>query len=449
MAETVISLRNLRKKYRLFNSPQERLKEALHPFRKHYHKPFWALDGVDLDVAKGQVLGILGRNGSGKSTLLQVVAGILRPTEGHLDVRGRIAALLELGAGFNPDFTGRDNVLLHAAITGVTRSEVVARMKDIEAFADIGQFFDQPVKTYSSGMFVRVAFAAAIHVYPDILIIDEALAVGDAQFQHKCYRRLRELRDAGTTILFVTHSIDAVVQLCERAVLMDAGKVVLDGEPRGVAEEYIRRLFGPARPSRMAETSAEFRDMGTGNAGNDAQAGSTSEDSWLRSDDTKTDLLRPHPLYNVGETRYGSKEAELVDFRMVADAGNNGRTITGHTPVDLCLKVLFHARVEKPVIGFSLKTKQGVSIYGSNTYIEQLPTPTAEAGSLHIYRFRFNARLNVGDYFLDLGVCRDDGTTGGAPIDVRLSVVNFSVIATHRFKRDGIVDLHPTFDVLR
>jgi len=448
MTESAICLKGVRKKYRLFESPRDRLKEALHPFKKHYHSPFWALNGIDLDVPKHQVLGVLGRNGSGKSTLLQVVAGILRPTEGRVEIQGRIAALLELGAGFNPQFTGRDNVLLYSAIAGVPRGEVLAKMDRIEAFADIGKFFDQPVMTYSSGMYVRVAFAAAIHVDPDILIVDEALAVGDAQFQHKCYRRLRELREVGTTILFVTHSTDTVVQLCDRAVLMEAGQIVLDGEPRPVAEEYIRRLFGP----KQAPTDDVWADgnLVVGALGLDSDAElSPNKDAWLDGEGRLADQISRHPLYNPGETRYGSGEAELADFRMLTDGIPDRAAITGHTPVDLFLKVYYRARVERPVIGFSLKTKQGVSIYGSNTFIEQISVPAAKAGSTHIYRFRFAARLNVGDYFLDLGVCRDNGTTGGEPVDVRLSVANFSVMATHRFSRDGLIDLDPQFDVLR
>ncbi len=195
MAEEIaVSLSDLTKKYRLFSTPMERLKESFHPLRKRYHKEFWALKGISFDIKKGQVVGILGRNGSGKSTLLQIIASVLQPTSGTVTVNGRVSALLELGAGFNPEFTGRQNVLLNGAIMGVSHNEMLERMPAVMAFADIGEFFDQPMKIYSSGMFVRVAFAASVHVDPDILIIDETLAVGDAKFQHKCFQRLADLQ---------------------------------------------------------------------------------------------------------------------------------------------------------------------------------------------------------------------------------------------------------------
>src|SRR5437016_1893645 len=197
--EVAISVRDVTKKYRLFRSPQEILKEALHPFRKRYHREFWALNGVSFDVAPGQTVGILGRNGSGKSTLLQIIAGIIQATSGEVIVNGRISALLELGAGFNPEFTGRENAHFQAQLMDLSREEIDRRLPEIEAFADIGEFFDQPVKTYSSGMFVRVAFASAINVDPDILIVDEALAVGDAKFQNKCFLKFKEFQGAGKT----------------------------------------------------------------------------------------------------------------------------------------------------------------------------------------------------------------------------------------------------------
>src|SRR5215471_1266872 len=203
--DIAVSVRDLTKKYRLFSSPMERLKESLHPFRKRYQKEFCALNGINFDLSKGEVVGILGRNGSGKSTLLQIIASVLRPTSGTVTVNGRVSALLELGAGFNPEFTGRQNVLLNGAIMGVSHQEMLERIPAIIEFADIGEFFDQPMKIYSSGMLVRVAFAASVHVDPNVLIIDEALAVGDAKFQYRCFQKLKEFRERGTTIILVTH----------------------------------------------------------------------------------------------------------------------------------------------------------------------------------------------------------------------------------------------------
>jgi len=238
-----VSAKGLSKKYRLYGSPKERLLEALHPFRKKYHKDFWALQGISFDVPKGLTFGIMGRNGSGKSTLLQIVSSVLRPTAGSVEVRGRVAALLELGAGFSPEFTGRENVLMQGQTFGYSASEMRRRLPVIQQFAEIDEFFDQPLKTYSSGMYARLAFAAAIYVDPDILIVDEALAVGDAKFQHKCYRKFLEFQSGGKTILFVSHDTTAIVEHCDRAILLDRGRVVEQGEPTHVANCYRELLF--------------------------------------------------------------------------------------------------------------------------------------------------------------------------------------------------------------
>ena len=241
--QIAISIKGVSKKYRLFNSPQERVKEALHPFKKKYHKEFWALKDVNFDVLKGATVGIIGRNGSGKSTLLQIICSVLQPTSGSVIANGKISALLELGAGFNPEFTGRENVILNGVIKGFSKEEMKERLPLIEEFADIGEFIDQPVKIYSSGMFVRLAFAAAININPDILIVDEALAVGDAKFQHKCYGKFLEFQKTGKTIIFVTHDTSAVVKHCDSAILLEKGKVIEIGEPKVIANYYMDLLF--------------------------------------------------------------------------------------------------------------------------------------------------------------------------------------------------------------
>lgn len=238
-----ISVKNVSKKYRLFNSPRERFIEALHPFKKKYHREFWALKGVSFEVPAGVTAGIIGRNGSGKSTLLSIISSVLKPSEGAVTVNGRVFALLELGAGFNPMLTGRENVFLKGVILGISKDEMRRRLPDIEAFADIGDFIDQPVRVYSSGMFVRLAFATAINVDPDILIIDEALAVGDAKFQRKCFARFHDFQREGKTILFVSHSTDAVIRHCDTALLLEGGRVVEAGEPKAVVNSYYDLLF--------------------------------------------------------------------------------------------------------------------------------------------------------------------------------------------------------------
>lgn len=243
MDQFAISVQNVSKKFRLFNSPKERLLEALHPFNKKYHKEFWALKDINFEVKKGQTIGIIGRNGSGKSTLLQIVCSILRPTSGTITVKGKISSLLSLGAGFNPEFTGRENVIMNGVLSGFSEQEMRRRLPVIEAFADIGEFIDQPMKIYSSGMSVRLAFAAAINIDPDILVIDEALAVGDAKFQHKCFQKFHEFQDAGKTILFVSHSTDAVIRHCDYAILLEKGQIIEIGEPKIITNYYIDLLF--------------------------------------------------------------------------------------------------------------------------------------------------------------------------------------------------------------
>jgi lipopolysaccharide transport system ATP-binding protein len=240
-----IRARGLSKAYRIFKAPEDRLKQMLFGRWRSFHHEFWALRDVDLDVHKGETVGLIGINGSGKSTLLQLICGTLTPTNGTVRVRGRIAALLELGAGFNPEFTGHDNVFINGAILGMTQKQMEARYNDIVKFADIGEFLDQPVKTYSSGMYARLAFAVAIHVDPEILMVDELLSVGDEAFQRKCFARIREIRNAGATVLFVSHAAPTIVQLCDRAVLLDHGRRLLTANPKLAVAKYQKLVYAP------------------------------------------------------------------------------------------------------------------------------------------------------------------------------------------------------------
>jgi lipopolysaccharide transport system ATP-binding protein len=255
-AETVVTVRDLGKCYRIYDQPQDRLKQALRWGRRQYFREFWAVRGVSLDIRRGEMAGIVGRNGSGKSTLLQMICGILTPTTGTLEVQGRVAALLELGAGFNPDFTGRENVFMNGAILGLSREQIVQRYDEIVAFAELEDFIERPVKTYSSGMFVRLAFAVATSCEPDILVVDEALAVGDEAFQRKCFSRLERIRERGGTILFVSHAAGTVLQLCDSAYLLDQGELILSGSPRKVITAYHKLIHAP--PERMKQVRQQI-----------------------------------------------------------------------------------------------------------------------------------------------------------------------------------------------
>jgi ABC-type polysaccharide/polyol phosphate transport system ATPase subunit len=438
MSDLAISVRSVKKKYRLFDSPMERLKEALHPFRKHYHREFWALNGVSIDIPKGQTVGVLGRNGSGKSTLLQVIAGILQPTNGSVIVHGRVSALLELGAGFNPEFTGRDNVMLNGAIMGLSRDEMVARMPNIEAFADIGEFFDQPVKTYSSGMFVRVAFAAAINVDPDILIVDEALAVGDAKFQHKCYQHLSALRERGITILFVTHSTALVTTYAQQAVLLDQGRLIGTGEPGFVVDKYHELLFGRTSSVETLPGVSEKEEI-------------TPEETRsleMFSNLHEGDFCSTRRSYNKTETRFGNGEAKIVDYTLQCGELWDAADVPFRSTLNVYVKTVFFRDVSAPAAGFCIKTVEGVYVYATNTIIMGKLLSPVYRGDVWIYKFSFAITMSPGDYFLDLAVLEVDGTRGGCVLDVRRSIAHCVVSLKGDRPFDGLVDLDPNFEVL-
>ena len=437
--DIAVSVRDLAKKYRLFSSPMERLKESLHPFRKRYHKEFWALNGINFDISKGQIVGILGRNGSGKSTLLQILASVLRPTSGTVIVNGRVSALLELGTGFSPEFTGRQNVLLNGAIMGVSHEEMLERLPAIIEFADIGEFFDQPMKIYSSGMFVRVAFAATVHVDPDILIIDEALAVGDAKFQHKCFQRLAELQAEKKTVIFVTHNSSLVTTYCDQAVLLDGGQLITSGDPVHVVDRYYDLLFENTTRPRSARGEKSDR---LSNNGNDNGLSGVFDSS------TAADLCYTRRSYNKNEVRFGSGAARVVDYAIESEGHGDVSNVRFGTDIALYIKVIFSRSVQMPVVGFAVKTLEGVEIFGTNTFqMGEKLIPIAE-GQIRVFRFSFSLRVNPGDYFFDLGVAEVDGTRGGAVLDVRRSIAHCVVSLDTERSFDGLLDLAPSFEIL-
>jgi len=437
--DIAVSVRDLTKKYRLFSSPMERLKESLHPFRKRYHKEFWALNGINFDISKGQIVGILGRNGSGKSTLLQILASVLRPTSGTVIVNGRVSALLELGTGFSPEFTGRQNVLLNGAIMGVSHEEMLERLPAIIEFADIGEFFDQPMKIYSSGMFVRVAFAATVHVDPDILIIDEALAVGDAKFQHKCFQRLAELQAEKKTVIFVTHNSSLVTTYCDQAVLLDGGQLITSGDPVHVVDRYYDLLF--ENTTRLRSARGEKSDR-LSNNGNDNGLSGVFDSS------TAADLCYTRRSYNKNEVRFGSGAARVVDYAIESEGQGDVSNVRFGTDIALYIKVIFSRSVQMPVVGFAVKTLEGVEIFGTNTFqMGEKLIPIAE-GQIRVFRFSFSLRVNPGDYFFDLGVAEVDGTRGGAVLDVRRSIAHCVVSLDTERSFDGLLDLAPSFEIL-
>lgn len=432
--EIAISVKEVTKKYHLFRSPQERLKEVLHPFRKRYHQEFWALKGVSFDISKGSTVGILGRNGSGKSTLLQIIASVLQPTSGLVTVRGRVSALLELGTGFNPELTGRDNVILNDAIMGISRKEMVKRISAIEKFADIGGFFDQPVKTYSSGMFVRLAFAAAINVNPDILIADEALAVGDAEFQQRCFAKFKEFQEKGVTIILVTHNTEAVVRHCQRAILLEEGRLVSTGLPKDIVAEYVGLLEGRHPATGRSSSNEQHLHEGA------HPAIRTDEFSRFLHERPPADMCIRRHGYNTGEHHQRSTRTMIVDYLIIADGAADAMHIRSGQMIDVYFKIHYLEDVQRPCYGLALKTIDGVTIYALNSHWADMRPLAATAGEYRVAHFRFPLTVNGGDIFFDFGVDEaldDDNYTN---LTRRMAITHLVVQARERFH--GLVDLN-------
>ncbi len=359
-----IKIKNLCKTFKLYDSPVKRLLEAFHPLGRKYHQTVTALHDISLEIPKGETLGIIGCNGSGKSTLLQLVCQIMSPTSGTIECSGRISALLELGAGFNPEFSGRENVFLSGAIQGLSREEMEECYEDIVAFADIGDFINHPVKTYSSGMYVRLAFAVAINVNPDILIVDEALSVGDTAFQAKCFARFKEFQEQGVTILFVTHAMDLITRYCQRAVLLDKGHLVEYGNPKLVVDRYNRILAAP----KVEKTSL-----------------SSSENA------------------QTSENRYGDGRAEIFSVGIRDVNGVEVKTLLRGEEYFFWMKVRFHANLDNPVYAFTIKDVKGFDITGTNTLFQDVKTDNVVEGDEKEAVFKLVMRLNGGGYLLSFG----------------------------------------------
>jgi lipopolysaccharide transport system ATP-binding protein len=427
--DVAIKVEQVSKTFLLYRQPNDRLKQFILPRLrrtigmkpKHYFTTFQALRGIDLEIKRGEVFGIVGRNGSGKSTLLQIIAGTMTPTAGCVETRGRVAALLELGAGFNPEFTGRENVYLNGAILGLLPGEIDRRFDEIAAFADIGAFLDQPVKTYSSGMYMRLAFAVSACVEPEILIVDEALAVGDAAFQAKCFRRFQTLLDRGTTILFVSHSTDQITRHCSRAALLDGGTVKELGDPRHVANCYLDLIFGVARAPSEQTVHGDVRP----------------------SDPDKEPFgrLEDRPGYNRSEYRWGAGLAEIVDV-VTSSSGQSSNIWFYRTSLTADVWVTFRQAIERPIYGMTIKTPDGVTVYGSNSRdFDGGPIwKPVSAGEKVRLTFVIDHHLMPGDYIASFGVAADiNGEL--VPLDRRYDVMTLHV-QNSRFTGFGLADLN-------
>ena len=447
-----IRVQNLSKCYQIYNAPKDRLKQFILPRvrrllgkqSKEYFQEFWAIKDISFELQKGETIGIVGVNGSGKSTLLQIVCGILTPSGGTVYSNGRIAALLELGSGFNPDFTGRENVYLNGAVLGLSTDELAEKFPDIEDFADIGEFIEQPIKMYSSGMVVRLAFAIAINIEPSILVIDEALAVGDAAFQRKCFARIKHLQENGTTILFVSHDAGAVVELCNRVMLLDQGELLHFGAPKKAITIYHKLLFAPAEKIaavRQSIVTDLFSDL---DVQVDAKSDRLVDDLSVGSNhDGHSTGLEPQyveDMVPVTTTWYEKNGAEISDPHIETLSGKRVNVLVSGGQYCFVYTAAFLKKAEKVSLGMLIKTVRGYEIGGygggvaGSEYIDQI-----DADSIIRVRMRFNCILTTGDYFLNAGIVGEiDGETGylHRGIDVTL----FRVQAIPGTRSTGVID---------
>ena len=384
MGAFAIEVDHVSKAYRLYPTPRHRALELLTFGARTYHTDFWALNDVSFRLESGATLGLVGNNGSGKSTLLQVIAGIVAPTRGRVAVNGRISSLLELGAGFNPEFSGRENVELYGIVMGMSRDETMARMPAIEAFAGIGAFIDRPVKSYSSGMFVRLAFSAAIHVDPEILLVDEALAVGDVMFQHQCIRRIREMQAGGTTIIFVSHDMGMVRSICTEAILLDSGRIAAHDDPATIANIYHARTSG----ADLAQLVRGPRPSGVDGAQVRFHAGADFDE-------------------RVRLFRHGTGAAHIRDVELLDTQGRQVSSVEFDEEVILRVHVEYHEDAPFSILGFSIRDKSGTDIVGTNTHEENVPLPPRKAGDKVVVDFRQRLPLAKGTYSVTTALAYD------------------------------------------
>ena len=390
----VVEVKNLTKIYQLYNKPIDRLKEGISIFRKSYHRDFYALNNISFDVEKGESFGIIGVNGSGKSTLLKILTGVLSKTNGEVNVNGKIAALLELGAGFNMEYTGVENIYLNGTMMGFTKEEMDKKLDKIIEFADLkDNAVYRPVKEYSSGMFVRLAFALSIAVEPDILIVDEALSVGDIFFQTKCYKRMDELKNSGTTIIMVTHDLGAVIKYCDRTMVLHNGNQVAIGTPHEMVDLYKKILSG--------QNPLEVLDE------NYFQNDSVCVSADIRRDD-KT-LLKDKMSINNNSDTYGDKKAEFIDFGILDQKGNPTSIVVKGELFTIKEKILMNEEIKNPIFTWTIKDKRGTDLTGTNTMLEKVDTGIGEKGRIYEVSFTQKMRLQGGEYLLSMSCTSFEG----------------------------------------
>lgn len=434
--KVAVDMRGVGKYYQIYDNPRDKLKEALLFGRRRLHREFWALREINLEIRRGETVGIVGRNGSGKSTLLQIVCGTLAPSEGRVAVYGRISALLELGSGFHPDFTGRENVFMNAALLGLSKKETEERFEAIAGFADIGDFIDQPVRTYSSGMFVRLAFSVAINVSPDILVVDEALSVGDELFQRKCFSRIAAMKGEGVTVLFVSHAAETVIGLCDTAHLLDQGEVILSATPKHVISRYHQMIAAP--PEHRSRLRQEIKLL---NEAPDQYEGLLK----FKSDENLAEVGHPlasffdPELVSRDSLRYVRTGALVYGFSLTNLDNEPINCVVGRETCIYSYYVEFSEKVHFVRFGMLIKTKLGVELGGYLTPVDLVPCRPVEAGTVLKVAFRFPCLLRPGLYFMNAGVvCRDNGV--GEFLDRCVDALAFRVLPREGDHASYLVD---------
>ncbi len=416
MSENAIEVKDVTKIYRLYEKPIDRLKESLSLTHKEYHKDFFALNKLSFDVKKGQTVGIIGTNGSGKSTILKIITGVLTPTTGTVMVDGKISALLELGAGFNMDYTGIENIYMNGTMMGFTKKEMDEKLQEILDFADIGDFVYQPVKTYSSGMFVRLAFALAINVEPEILIVDEALSVGDVFFQAKCYRRMEEIRKSGTTILMVTHDMGSIIKYCDKVVLLNRGEFIAEG-PAGRMVDLYKKILANQMDSLREELENDYsggmdEDGNTAGDGSQPDADKGTASGRGAAGNGAADgggLMKEKITINENRTEYGDGRAESFDLGLLDARGNLTNLLLKGEMFTIRERIRFHAPLKNPIFTYTIKDKKGTELSGTNTMYEGTDVKPVESGDIYDVSFTQKMTLQGGEYLLSMSCTGFEG----------------------------------------
>ncbi len=410
MSEYAIDVQNVSKIYRLYDRSRDRLAEALHLTKKKLSKDHYALDQINFQVKKGETVGIIGTNGSGKSTILKIITGVLNPTAGKVEIDGRISALLELGAGFNMEYTGIQNVYLNGTMIGFSEEEIKAKLDDILEFADIGDFVYQPVKTYSSGMFVRLAFAVAININPEILIVDEALSVGDVFFQAKCYHKFEEFKKEGKTIVIVSHDLSSISKYCDRVILLNKGHKLAEGEPKKIVDLYKKLLVNQLTDDDLEDYEEEvgenvekkLKKEHNEDAQDNLDAITDASAITPESVEKEGKLWKDYMMENPDVIDYGTKEVEIIDYCILDEKGYISNNIEKGSEYTVKFKVHFNEKVNEPILAFTIKDIKGTEVTGTNTMYEKVNFESEE-GEDRVVSFTQRMNLSRGNYLISFG----------------------------------------------